>query len=180
MPTDLQLQILQNIRIASPCPARWEDMQGDDKRRYCTQCDLHVHNVAEMTADEVEDMLRPLMERGERVCAQLRRREDGTVLVRDCPVGLRAVRAHTRRMAARAVALASFLFTTAVLAAQGEKNPTSRARMVQFQPFKWAQEKLAPGAVVPPYQIMAGDLTISAPASAIQEAPDPNAESTTH
>lgn len=173
MPTEIQLEILQNIRIASPCPARWEDMQGDEKRRYCTQCDLYVHNVDQMTADEVEELLLPILERGERVCAQLRRRADGTIIVRDCPVGLRAVRAHTRRMAARAVALASFLFTTAVLAAQGEKNPTSRARMVQYQPFKWAQEWLTPTAIPVRTGGMLGDIAYVPPPSAPTQPPTP-------
>lgn len=92
---------LDSLRIAAPCPASWEGMAGDERVRHCTLCSLNVYNFAEMTRDEVRELL--LRSEG-RVCARLYRRADGTVLTRDCPTGLRAVRQRTSRVAAALIA----------------------------------------------------------------------------
>lgn len=64
-------------------------MAGDERVRHCTLCDLNVYNFAEMSGDEV----RELLARSEgRVCARLYRRADGTILTKDCPRGVRALR----------------------------------------------------------------------------------------
>jgi hypothetical protein len=77
-------------------------MQGDERVRYCAVCSLNVYNFAEMTRDEV----RELLARNEgRVCVRLYRRADGTVLTRDCPTGLRELRRRASRAAAAAVAM---------------------------------------------------------------------------
>jgi hypothetical protein len=58
-------------------------MAGDERVRHCTLCSLNVYNFAEMTREEV----RELLARTEgRVCARLYRRAGGTVLTRDCPL----------------------------------------------------------------------------------------------
>lgn len=91
---------LDRVRIASPCTADWNAMEGDDRRRFCSQCRLHVYDVGRMTTDEALALLRQVGQG--RVCARLHRRADGTVLTRDCPVGLRR---RLRRAFARAAAL---------------------------------------------------------------------------
>ena len=89
------------FRIASPCSVSWESMEGDERVRHCAVCSLNVYNFAGMTREEV----RALLARGEgRVCAKLYRRADGTVLTRDCPTGLRALRRRASRAAAAMVA----------------------------------------------------------------------------
>src|SRR5262249_10788550 len=40
--------ILDNVRIASPCHARWEDMVGNDRARFCGQCRKNVYNFSAM------------------------------------------------------------------------------------------------------------------------------------
>lgn len=100
---------LSGLRIAAPCEVSWEGMAGDERVRHCALCSLNVYNFGEMTADEV----RQLLVRTEgRVCARLYRRADGTVLTRDCPSGLRALRRRASRVAASLIAallsLASF------------------------------------------------------------------------
>jgi hypothetical protein len=90
-----------NLRIAVPCQAAWEGMAGDDRVRHCTLCSLNVYNFAEMTRDEVRDLL---VRTEGRVCARLYRRADGTVLTRDCPTGLRALRRRASRVAAALIA----------------------------------------------------------------------------
>ena len=34
-----------HLRIASPCPANWDQMSGDDCVRFCDLCNLHVYNI---------------------------------------------------------------------------------------------------------------------------------------
>lgn len=74
--------LLDNIEIASPCPKKWEEMQGDDTRRFCDGCGHHVYNFASMTRDEAETLLR---ESEGRLCARLYQREDGAIKTSDCP-----------------------------------------------------------------------------------------------
>jgi hypothetical protein len=92
---------LGSIRIATPCQASWEGMAGDERVRHCTLCSLNVYNFAEMTRDEVRDLL---VRTEGRVCAQLYRRADGTLLTRDCRTALRALRRRASRVAAALIA----------------------------------------------------------------------------
>src|SRR5260221_2498433 len=93
---------IQDVRIASPCPADWSKMHGDDRVRHCAECNLHVYNFSAMTAPEIENLLaqRP----GTRLCAHFFRRADGTMLMQDCPRGVRAVVWRVSRAAAAALA----------------------------------------------------------------------------
>lgn len=45
--------------IAKPCPVDWDSMIGDEKRRYCEHCRLHVHNLSAMTTAEQHSVLKP-------------------------------------------------------------------------------------------------------------------------
>jgi hypothetical protein len=45
---------LRNIRIASPCPAEWEKMVGDERVRHCAECNLNVYNLSAMTERQVQ------------------------------------------------------------------------------------------------------------------------------
>src|SRR5204863_4095976 len=93
---------IESLRIATPCQASWQRMAGDERVRHCTLCSLNVYNFAEMTRDEVRELL---VRTEGRVCARLYRRADGTVLTRDCPAGLRALRRRASRAAAALLAL---------------------------------------------------------------------------
>jgi hypothetical protein len=72
------------MKIASPCPASWEDMEGDDRIRFCDECELNVYNLSDMAEDAA---LKLVEEREGRLCVRFYQREDGTVLTSDCPVG---------------------------------------------------------------------------------------------
>jgi hypothetical protein len=87
---------LQNIRIASPCPADWNMMAGDDRVRHCSDCNLNVFNLSAMTEREVQ---RLIANNQGRVCGRFYRRADGTILTQDCPRGLRAVARRVSRTA---------------------------------------------------------------------------------
>ena len=75
---------LNNIKVASPCSANWDEMLGDDRKRYCGECKLNVFNLSGMTKMEAENLL---LDSEGRVCVRFYRRSDGTVLTQDCPVG---------------------------------------------------------------------------------------------
>lgn len=99
---------INNLRIASPCHVGWETMTGDARTRFCESCSLNVYNVAEMTEDEVSSMIT----RAEgRVCARIYRRADGTIITRDCPVGLTAYRKRVSRLAGATIAAVLGLFS---------------------------------------------------------------------
>lgn len=101
-----QSDLLDRLRIASPCSVGWERMVGDDRVRFCNQCDLNVYNISNMTRKQVEALV--LSTEG-RLCVRLYKRTDGTVITQDCPVGLRALRRRVSRIAsATFTALMSF------------------------------------------------------------------------
>lgn len=96
---------IDRLRIASPCPVGWDQMAGDNRVRFCDQCQLNVYNIAELSRTEVKELI--ASSEG-RICARLFRRADGTVLIKDCPVGLRALRLRvSKRVAAVFAAIAS-------------------------------------------------------------------------
>lgn len=99
---------LERIEIASPCKANWDEMSGDERMRMCSLCKLNVYNLSDMTKSEAEQFLEDKVQAGGRVCVKMYRRQDGTVLTDDCPVGLRKLRDAARRahkMVASVVAL---------------------------------------------------------------------------
>ena len=106
---------LDQIRVASPCHASWDDMRGDDRRRFCGQCHKHVHNLSGMSRDEAEALVH---QTEGRMCARFFRRSDGTMLTQDCPVGLRAAWRKSLLLAgAAAVLLIGFLGVVTSVAA---------------------------------------------------------------
>lgn len=96
---------LKNVRVASPCSADWEQMFGDERKRFCGDCKLNVYNLSSMTREEAE---RFVTSAEGRVCVRYFARPDGTIITQDCPVGWAKFKQRTRLMAA---ALASVLAT---------------------------------------------------------------------
>ena len=98
---------LGNVRVASPCPANWDEMIGDGRRRYCGDCKLNVYNLSGMTRNNAEDLLR----RSEgRLCVRYFRRADGTILTHDCPVGWAKVKQRVTRVATAAFSIFAGFF----------------------------------------------------------------------
>lgn len=96
---------VDRMRIATPCPVSWEQMTGDNRVRFCDHCQLNVYNIAELTHAEADKLIAATEGR---LCARLYRRADGSVLTKDCPVGLRALRLRvSKRVAAMFAAIAS-------------------------------------------------------------------------
>lgn len=80
---------LDHVRVAAPCTVDWDQMIGSERMRFCGQCSLNVYNLSGMTRSEAEH----LIARNEgRLCVRFYRRRDGSIITKDCPVGLRAIR----------------------------------------------------------------------------------------
>lgn len=97
---------LSGIKIASPCSADWNEMIGNERRRFCGDCKLNVYNLSGMSQREAENLL--LNSEG-RLCVRFYRRADGSILTKDCPVGWQAIK---RRVSKTAAAFASLVFAT--------------------------------------------------------------------
>lgn len=87
---------LDNVHVAAPCPADWNEMHGDERARFCNQCQLNVYNLSAMTRQEAEQLLR---EREGRLCVRFYRRTDGTIITENCPKGLAALKRRVTRTA---------------------------------------------------------------------------------
>ena len=99
---------LENVRIASPCSADWNQMFGDDRKRFCGECKLNVYNLSGTSREEAEALL---VNAEGRLCVRLYKRNDGTVITTDCPVGWRAAKQRVKAVAAAAFSLLIALFT---------------------------------------------------------------------
>ena|SRR5438034_7154483 len=129
-----RLTVLDDVRVASPCPVDWESMSGDARVRFCPRCDQHVFNLSGMRRAELEDLIR---EKQGQLCIRYYQRTDGAVMTRDCPEG--AMR-KLRRQAA--VALSVFLGILFALFAWGgalSNDPDerhARHRLRDHEPFR--------------------------------------------
>lgn len=98
-----RLPVLDNIRIASPCRADWNQMTGDERVRACGTCNKQVFNLSSMTREEAEALI---VERAGNLCARYYQRADGTILLADCTIG-------TQRRRRNALIAAGALFALA-------------------------------------------------------------------
>ena len=120
--------LLANLKVASPCQARWSDMTGDDRARFCGQCQKHVYNFSGLSTDEIVALVR---DKQGRLCARFYQRADGTILTADCPVGAGLGWTRLRRFTAAAAAFA-LLGALAPLMATGsrpDERPHARAKV---------------------------------------------------
>ena len=170
MSRKVSLSLLDQIHVASPCPVSWESMTGDGRVRFCGQCRLNVYNIAEMTREEAEAMIAG---KEGRLCARFHRRADGTILTRDCPVGLRLVRQRAARAVARVAAAVAFLIGGG-LSLAGMRSGRAEARLRQMEPFSTLCRWLSPAPPPPALGKMifvSGDICVRPPPPPPSSAP---------
>jgi len=65
------------LQVVSPCPKRWSELEGDAKRRFCSECELHVHNLSAM-----DERARAafVAGRGDHACISYELRADGSMV----------------------------------------------------------------------------------------------------
>ncbi len=98
---------IENIRVASPCTASWDRMEGDERVRFCGSCQKSVYNLSALNRLEAEQLV---AEKEGRLCVRYYQRADGKVLTSDCPVGLQAVRRKIALRLSMAIALSLSLW----------------------------------------------------------------------
>jgi hypothetical protein len=100
-------------------------MKGDDRVRFCGECNLKVYNFSAMESSEVEQLV---ANREGRLCGRFYQRPDGTMLSQNCPVGFRA---KVRRFSRVAGAALSAAMSAGLAAAQTIPQPS--APLVQIE-----------------------------------------------
>lgn len=142
---------INRLRIATPCPVSWEQMTGDNRVRFCDHCQLNVFNISELSRIEAESLIASTEGR---LCIKLYRRADGTVLTRDCPVGLRALRMRLSKRAAAVFAAIVSLAGSAFGQDPARKNEkttcTPRTRITRSQTAAEKPAQVLSGNVVDP------------------------------
>ena len=153
------LALVQLVSIASPCPASWDEMEGDDRTRHCAQCNLDVHDLSQMTAAEVLSLVR---DADGRVCGQLHRRADGRVLTRDCPVGLRVkMRRRLVSTAGRIVAgVTLLLLAMGFVRERADANDAMLARADYDAGYRTLTRWIRPAQVAPMGQRLLGRICV--------------------
>lgn len=133
------------LRIASPCTANWDRMQGDNRVRYCPECKLNVYNFEAITDAEIEQIVRT---HEGRLCARFYSRTDGTLMTQNCPVGFRAAVRRFSRVAGVVFSTAVAVINAGFAAAQ-TKSYSSRSDQAQHSDATVLLELMDPtGAVI--------------------------------
>jgi hypothetical protein len=141
---------LKNIRIASPCSANWDEMYGNERKRFCGDCKLNVYNLSGMSRKEAEDLIR---NSEGRLCVRFYRRTDGCIITQDCPVGWakvkQRVRAATTAVFSLLLGLFSGLFFVSVFS-KSEQTPTVGVLVPTATPTPTPEYEHIMGAVAYP------------------------------
>jgi hypothetical protein len=132
-------------------------MVGDERMRYCGRCSLHVYNLSGMTKREAETLV---ANAEGRLCIRYYRRSDGSILTRNCPVGLRALKQRVTRIAGAALSAVLGFFAGVGLDLGISPAPTSHTMGTIAMP---AERNLTPPPVEknrpPTYEVL-GDLAV--------------------
>ena len=122
MTLELKIDWLDDLHIATPCRANWERMEkldAEGRARFCRTCEKKVYNVSLMSHDEAKALI--VAHEGS-LCVRLARRQDGTLVTNDCPVGQSRQLARGRFKTALAVLLVALVpspVSSALLQASG-------------------------------------------------------------
>lgn len=136
---------LNNIKIASPCSADWNEMIGNERKRFCGDCKLNVYNLSGMTKYDAENLLS--VSEG-RLCVRYFQRSDGTVLTADCPVGWEKVKQRLSRSVTAVFSLILAL-VGGVLAVSFFRKNTDAVRKITI-PFAPTPERFIMGNIAMP------------------------------
>ncbi|CAG0992267.1 hypothetical protein PHYC_02364 [Phycisphaerales bacterium] len=154
MPRTLQLSILDCVGVSKPCTASWEGMKGTDRVRHCAQCDLNVYNLAAMSVEEAENLIRA---REGRLCGRIFRRADGTFLTADCPVGL----ARFRQRAASFILRGAAAVVTVLTATFLSRARATDADLESMEPFATLCRWVRPTPPVTSGPMLMGEICVN-------------------
>jgi hypothetical protein len=121
------LPLLDQVRVASPCNASWDEMLGDDRVRFCMSCEKNVYNLSAMPREDAERLLQERA--GDELCVRFYQRADGTILTEDCPIGMKKKRRKKLALAVAGAGAMAFAATSmlarSVCVTQGTAMPVS-------------------------------------------------------
>jgi hypothetical protein len=93
------------LRVHEPCSEPWGSMAGDDRRRFCGRCSLHVHDLSAMREEAV---MKLIAGPDPHLCIRYSVRDDGTAVIGES-------RARRWLRVAGLTALGAFFWATVVL-----------------------------------------------------------------
>ncbi len=167
----IEIQSLNDLQIANPCPADWNEMTGDEQVRHCKLCEKNVYNLSNMPE---QDALNIIQEQEGNLCGRLYLRKDGTVIVNDCPVGFRQVAKNGGRllMTAGAVVILFFGSWIALASSSPSRHSSSSRERVSH---RWDDfvSSVRSWFGNPPVYTVQGDICIAPPPATITPAPPP-------
>ena len=145
------LPVLEDIRVASPCAVKWDDMVGNAHERHCAQCDQSVYNLSSFTRAQAQALV---VDKQGKLCVQFFRRTDGTILTADCPDGVRKRRRKRRTLATAFSALSAMSAAAALSGGNPPPAPLRQADALRPPPKRAAAqpsaEPVAEAAPEPP------------------------------
>lgn len=104
-------KILDTLTITTPCTQNWETMPGDERKRYCGECKLFVHDFSEYSEKEIVELIGDKDLQATRLCARIYRDGRGKLVTNNCPVFLRKYR---KRILALKTAIILFLIAKGI------------------------------------------------------------------
>ena len=129
------LPLLDNVRVAAPCPANWNEMAGGEHVRYCRACEKNVYNISEMSRTDAEELLET---HEGRLCIRYYQRADGKIITQNCPVGLRGLRRAYFKTSLKvsawftaAFGLSAFFFLPVFAVAGARESPRWREHEIE-------------------------------------------------
>lgn len=117
---------LDRININTPCKANWDEMIGNEQVRFCSHCDLDVHDLSAMTRQEA---LRLVINSKGKLCARYTRKPDGPIQTTDLVLPrLHSISRRASRIAATAFSAALSVSTSVVAAGPAQPGTMSTSR----------------------------------------------------
>lgn len=110
---------LSNLTIPSPCNADWNSMTGNDQVRFCEHCNLHVHNLSEITRSQAQRLIN---KSNGRLCVRYHRDPNGGPCTLPLPQKLHRIARRASRLAAGA-----FSATLSVTSAVAQDSTSSQS-----------------------------------------------------
>jgi hypothetical protein len=103
MPMNKRKINLDQVQIARSCSNDWESLTGNDRVRFCGECNKNVYNFTAMTRSEAENLIR---ETAGNICARIIRDVEGFVVTAKSPIGLNLIPLRASKIASAVVATA--------------------------------------------------------------------------
>jgi hypothetical protein len=69
--------LLGSLKIAAPCSANWDLMEGNNRVRHCSDCNKNVYNISDMATEAANEFLHLT---ASQACVRFYKRMDGTII----------------------------------------------------------------------------------------------------